>query len=38
MLDVEKGGKVKLEEGDTIDYLGVESPINYSGYGFENKY
>ena len=38
MLDVENGGKVKLEEGDTIDYLGVESPINYSGYGFENKY
>ena len=38
MLDVEKGGKVKLEEGDTIDYLGVESPINYSSYGFENKY
>jgi len=37
MLDVEKGGKVKLEEGDTIDYLGVESPINYSSYGFENK-
>ena len=38
MLDVESGGKVKLEEGDTIDYLGVESPINYSSYGFENKY
>jgi len=38
MLDVENGGKVKLEEGDTIDYLGVESPINYSAYGFENKY
>ena len=38
MLDVESGGKVKLEEGDTIDYLGVESPINYSAYGFENKY
>ena len=38
MLDVENGGKVKLEEGDTIDYLGVESPINYSNYGFENKY
>jgi hypothetical protein len=37
MLDVESGGKVKLEEGDTIDYLGVESPINYSSYGFENK-
>lgn len=37
MLDVENGGKIKLEEGDTIDYLGVESPINYSGYGFENK-
>jgi hypothetical protein len=37
MLDVENGGKVKLEEGDTIDYLGVESPINYSAYGFENK-
>lgn len=38
MLDVENGGKIKLEEGDTIDYLGVESPINYSNYGFENKY
>lgn len=38
MLDVENGGKIKLEEGDTIDYLGVESPINYSAYGFENKY
>ena len=38
MLDVENGGKVKLEEGDKIDYLGVESPINYSTYGFENKY
>ena len=38
MLDVENGGKVKLEEGDKIDYLGVESPINYSNYGFENKY
>ena len=38
MLDVENGGKVKLEEGDKIDYLGVESPINYSAYGFENKY
>ena len=38
MIDVEKGGKVKLDEGDTIDYLGVESPINYSTYGFENKF
>lgn len=38
MLDVENGGKIKLEEGDTIDYLGVESPINYSNYGFENRY
>ena len=38
MIDVENGGKVKLEEGDTIDYLGVESPINYSSYGFENKF
>ena len=38
MLDVEKGGKVKLEESDTIDYLGVESPINYSNYGLGNKH
>ena len=38
MIDVENGGKIKLEEGDKIDYLGVESPINYSSYGFENKF
>ena len=38
MIDVENGGKIKLEEGDTIDYLGVESPINYSSYNFENKF
>jgi hypothetical protein len=38
MIDVETGKKVKFETGDKIDYLGVESPINYSNYGFENKF
>jgi hypothetical protein len=38
MIDVETGKKVKFEEGDKVDYLGVESPINYSTYGFENKF
>ncbi len=38
MLDVETGKKVKFETGDKVDYLGVESPINYSNYGFENKF
>lgn len=38
MLDVETGKKVKFETGDKVDYLGVESPINYSNYGFQNKF
>ena len=38
MIDVETGKKVKFETGDKVDYLGVESPINYSNYGFENKF
>jgi len=38
MLDVETGNKIKFETGDKVDYLGVESPINYSNYGFENKF
>lgn len=38
MLDVETGEKVKFETGDKVDYLGVESPINYSNYGFKNKF
>ena len=38
MIDVETGKKVKFETGDKVDYLGVESPINYNNYGFENKF
>lgn len=38
MLDVETGKKIKFETGDKVDYLGVESPINYNTYGFENKF
>lgn len=38
MFDVETGQKVKFETGDKVDYLGVESPINYSNYSFENRF
>ena len=38
MIDVETGKKIKFGTGDKVDYLGVESPINYSTYGFQNKF
>lgn len=38
MIDVETGKKIKFEAGDKVDYLGVESPINYNTYGFGNKF
>jgi hypothetical protein len=38
MIDVESGKKIKFETGDKVDYLGVESPINYSNYGFKNNF
>lgn len=37
MIDVKTGEKIKLEEGDKIDYLGVDSPINYRNYNFQNN-
>lgn len=37
MVDVKTGKKIKLEEGDTVDYLGVDSPINYRNYNFGNN-
>jgi len=37
MIDAETGEKVKLKEGEKIEYVGYDSPVNYRGYKFQNK-
>lgn len=38
MIDSETGKKVQLYEGEKIDYIGFDSPVNYRNYNFGNKY
>jgi hypothetical protein len=38
MIDSETGQKIQLGDGEKIDYVGFDSPVNYRNYKFGNRF
>jgi hypothetical protein len=37
MIDIKTGEKITLGDGEKVQYIGYDSPVNYNNYKFENN-